>query len=170
MKLTEKTIVVFHSDHGYHLGEKRLWQKMTLFEESTRVPLIVSVPGNAANGKVCRRPVELVDLHRTLAETCGLSPDAATEGASLKPLIENPEAEWTKPARTQIVRGGGNNQVVGRTLRTEKWRYTEWNDGQRGVELYDHDADPQELNNLATNPDFETTARLLKLLLHQPAR
>ena len=124
LKLTEKTIVVFHSDHGYHLGEKHLWQKMTLFEESTRVPLIISVPGNPANGKASRRTVELVDLHRTLADVCGLSPDTATEGASLKPLIENPEAEWTKPARTQIVRGGANNQVVGRSLRTEKWRYT----------------------------------------------
>ncbi len=170
LKLTEKTIVVFHSDHGYHLGEKHLWQKMTLFEESIRVPLIISVPGNPANGKASRRTVELVDLHRTLADVCGLPPDPATEGASLKPLIENPEAEWTKPARTQIVRGGANNQVVGRTLRTEKWRYTEWNDGQRGVELYDHEADPKELNNLATNPQFETTVTLLKLLLRQPTR
>ena len=170
LKLSEKTIVVFHSDPGYHLGEKRLWQKMTLFEESTRVPLIISVPGNPANGKASHRTVELVDLHRTLADVCGLSSDTATEGASLKPLIENPEAEWTKPARTQIVRGGANNRVVGRTLRTEKWRYTEWNGGQRGVELYDHDVDPKELHNLATNPQFESTATLLKLLLHQPTR
>ena len=170
LKLTDKTIVVFHSDHGYHLGEKRLWQKMTLFEESARVPLIISVPGNAANGQASQRTVELVDLHRTLADLCGLPADAATQGASLKPLIESPIAEWTKPARTQIVRGGPNNQIVGRSLRTENWRYTEWNHGQNGVELYDHDADPHELQNLATDPKFGSTAALLKLLLHQPAQ
>ena len=155
--------------HEYLSNTHRLWQKMTLFEESTRVPLIISVPGNPANGKSSLRTVELVDLHRTLADVYGLSPATATEGASLKPLIENPEAESTIPASTQIVRGGANNQMVGRTLRTEKWRYTEWNDGQRGVELYDHDADPKELNNLATNPQLETTATLLKLLLRQSA-
>jgi len=170
LKLTDKTVVVFHSDHGYHLGEKRLWQKMTLFEESARVPLIISIPGNEANGKSCRRTVELVDLHRTLADVCGLPADTATEGSSLKPLIENPDAEWTKPARTQIVRGGGNNQVIGRSLRTETWRYTEWNHGQRGVELYNHDVDPSESHNLATDPQYEPTATLLKLLLHQPTQ
>ena len=168
--LTEKTIIVFHSDHGYHLGEKRLWQKMTLFEESARVPLIVSVPGNPANGKSSQLPVELVDLHRTLAELCGLTASAATQGASLKPLLDNPAAVWTKPARTQIVRGGANNPVTGHSLRTERWRYTEWNGGEKGVELYDHEQDPQELTNLATDPKHESIVSLLRTLLHQPAQ
>ena len=167
LKLTEKTIVIFHSDHGYHLGEKRLWQKMTLFEESCRVPLIIAVPGNAANGTASPRTVELVDLHRTLADLCGLPADAMTEGASLKPLINQPDDEWAKPARTQIQRGGANNSVTGRTIRTEQWRYTEWNRGERGAELYDHRSDPTESTNLAANPSYEATVKELSATLNQ---
>jgi iduronate 2-sulfatase len=166
LKLADKTIVIFHSDHGYHLGEKRLWQKMTLFEEACRVPLIIAVPGNAANGTVSPRIVELVDLHRTLADLCGLPAEATTEGASLKPLINKPDDVWTKPARTQIQRGGGNNAVTGRTIRTEQWRYTEWNKGERGVELYDHRSDPHEMQNLATDPKFEAIVNPLKVALN----
>ncbi len=168
LKLADKTIIIFHSDHGYHLGEKHLWQKMTLFEESTRVPLIVVVPGNSANGKTCSCTVELVDLHRTLADLCSLNADAATEGSSLKPLIEKPDAAWTKPARTQITRGKDNDRVTGRTLRTERWRYTEWNDGQLGVELYDHESDAHEMHNLAQDSRFDATVAELKAQLHQP--
>jgi iduronate 2-sulfatase len=170
LKLTDKTIVVFHSDHGYHLGEKRLWQKMTLFEESARVPLIISVPGDLPKATGCRRTVELVDLHRTLAELCGLTVSGAVQGVSMKRLIENPSAEWTKPARTQIVRGGAKNAISGRTLRTERWRYTEWNDGKQGIELYDHQQDPNEMTNLALDPQQESTLALLKALMHQPAQ
>lgn len=168
LKLTDNTIVIFHSDHGYHLGEKRLWQKMTLFEESCRVPLIISVPGNAANGQSSTRTVELVDLHRTIADLCGLEAAAATEGASLKPLVTKPDSAWTKPAITQIVRGGANNPVSGRSIRTEKWRYTEWNRGEKGVELYDHENDPEELKNLAAMPEHLAVVQLLKGLLTPP--
>lgn len=167
LKLTEKTIVVFHSDHGYHLGEKRLWQKMTLFEESCRVPLIIAVPGITSSGSVSPRTVELVDLHRTLADLCGLPADASTEGASLKPLVQKPDHAWTKPAKTQIVRGGGNNSMTGRSVRTEQWRYTEWNHGSRGVELYDHTSDPHEMKNLATDPGHAETVEKLKAMLSE---
>lgn len=168
LRLADKTIVVFHSDHGYHLGEKHLWQKMTLFEESARVPLIISVPGNPHHGVSCQRVVELVDLHRTLADLCGLPVDAKTEGLSLKPLLEKPDASWTKPALTQVARGKGDKQVVGRSLRTERWRYTEWNEGRQGVELYDHDADRQELRNLAGDPQYAAVVAELSNQLHQP--
>lgn len=168
LKLADKTIVVFHSDHGYHLGEKRMWQKMTLFEESARVPLIVVVPGNKANGAVSTRTVELVDLHKTLADLCGLPVDAATQGQSLKPLIEKPDAEWTKPAWTQIWRGAREKPVTGRSVRTERWRYTEWNDGDVGRELYDHDSDPTEARNLAADPSYKARVEELSALVRKP--
>ncbi|MBC8115074.1 MAG: sulfatase [Candidatus Saccharimonas sp.] len=176
LKLAEKTIVVFHSDHGYHLGEKRLWQKMSIFEESARVPLVIAVPGNKANGQVCGRTVELVDLHRTLADLCGIAADSKTEGASLKPLLQNPQAAWSRPAYSQVTRGVAvgtdtakkakdRPSIMGRSVRTERWRYTEWDEGRQGTELYDHDADPREMKNLASDSkQTETVAELKKLL------
>nr|MDQ3622951.1 sulfatase [Verrucomicrobiota bacterium] len=174
--LADKTIVVFHSDHGYHLGEKGLWQKMSIFEESARVPLIIALPGNAANGRACARTVELVDLHKTLADLCGLAPDAKTEGASLRPLITDPQAKWERPAFTQVTRGAAaaasegargkrGQRFMGRSVRTERWRYTEWDEGRQGVELYDHDADPRELKNLAKDPQHAAAVKELSALL-----
>jgi iduronate 2-sulfatase len=168
LKLTDKTIVVFHSDHGYHLGEKRLWQKMTLFEESARVPLIIALPGNAANGRTSTRIVELVDLHRTLADLCGLTVALTTEGASLKPLLVNPLADWSKPALTQLLRVRNKDLIVGRSVRTERWRYTEWSSGKDGTELYDHDVDSSEMKNLAGDVRYESTIVELKKSLSAP--
>jgi iduronate 2-sulfatase len=179
LKLTDKTIVVFHSDHGYHLGEKRLWQKMSIFEESARVPLIFAVPGNHANGQVCGRTVELIDLHRTLADLCGIAADSKTEGASLKPLIQNPQAEWNRPAYSQVTRGAvvgtdaakkakDRQPIMGRSVCTERWRYTEWDEGRLGTELYDHDPDPREMKNLATDAKHTETVAEMKRLLANP--
>lgn len=166
LNLVNDTIVVFHSDHGYHLGEKNLWKKMSVFEESARVPLIISVPGNQANGKTCHRTVELLSLHKTLAGLCGIDADAATEGHSLQTLIENPAAAWERPAYTQVQRQRRQNApVTGRSVRTERWRYTEWDGGREGVELYDHDNDPAEMTNLAQSPAHKETATLMQTLL-----
>lgn len=171
LDLADNTIVVFHSDHGYHLGEKNLWKKQSIFEESARVPLIVSVPGNKANGKPCERTVELLSLHKTLTELCGIEADAATEGHSLRPLIEDPAATWDHPAYSQVQRSPHkrvrNEPVMGRSVRTERWRYTEWGDGAAGVELYDHDKDPAEMRNLANDPDFKDTVEAMRRLLRQ---
>lgn len=159
LELADRTIVVFLSDHGYHLGEKGMWQKQSLFEQSARVPLIVSVPGKSTAGKASPRIVELVDLHATLAELCGLPAPENLDGTSLVPLLDDPQTEWNRPAITLTSRNTpvGTNATnprrergfLGYSIRTDRWRYTEWDGGRRGVELYDHSTDPEETTNLA---------------------
>lgn len=158
--LRERTIVVFWSDHGYHLGEHGLWMKRSCFEESARVPLIISAPGKAS-GKSCGRTVELVDLYPTLAELAGLTPPPGFQGASLRPLLDDPTASWDRPAFTQVQR----DDSAGHSVRTERWRYTEWEDGAKGLELYDHVADPQEWHNLAGDPRYAGEISTLKGLV-----
>ncbi|MBM3289270.1 MAG: DUF4976 domain-containing protein, partial [Candidatus Hydrogenedentes bacterium] len=167
--LADNTVIVFHGDHGYHLGEKDLWQKMSIFEESARVPLIVSVPGNRANGGRCTRPVELVSLHKTLTDLCGIAADDRTEGHSLGPLVEDPRAHWTHAAFTQVTRDSkgkrADGPIMGRSVRTERWRYTEWDEGRMGIELYDHDNDPHEMKNLSDDSAHAGAATELREVL-----
>ncbi|HEV3436550.1 MAG TPA: sulfatase [Gemmata sp.] len=181
LKLADKTIVVFISDHGYHLGEHGLWQKMSLFENSTRVPLVIYDPRAKGNGKACGRTVELVDLHVTLSELAGLSlPNGsdpkvpAVEGNSLKPLLDNPSAKWDKPALTQVSRGtptttgqpmGKNPWFMGYSVRTERYRYTEWDSGKKGSQLYDYEKDPDELKNLVDDPAYVAVVKQMQALL-----
>lgn len=162
LKLRDNTIVVFISDHGYHLGEHGLWQKMSLFENSARVPLIVHDPKAKSNGKTCGRPVELVDLHATLADLCGL-PAPKTDGSSLKPLLDDPVAPWDKPAITQVSRGTPTTTgetakpstwFMGYSVRTDRYRYTEWDGGAKGLQLFDYQTDPHELTNLVADPNY----------------
>ena len=159
--LRENTLVVFWSDHGYHLGEHGLWFKQSCFEESARVPLIIAPPAAKNAGKSCARTVELLDLYPTIADLAGLALPKNLEGASLRPLLENPDAEWQRPAFTQVQRGA----FPGHSVRTARWRYTEWDFGAKGAELYDHDADPRELRNLAADPQHAATVSEMKALL-----
>lgn len=161
MGLEDNTIIVFWSDHGYHLGEHGLWFKQSCFEESAKVPFIISVPGSKNAGKTSRRTVELVDIYPTLAELTGLTPPADLEGHSLVPLLKNPDAKWDHPAYTQVQRG----TIAGHSVRTEKWRYTEWGFGEQGTELYDEISDPHELNNLAGDPSYAEIVKEMKALL-----
>lgn len=156
-KLMDKTIIVFWSDHGYFLGEKGLWYKRKAFERSARMPLIIAAPGmtgNAATG----RTVELLDLYPTLADLCGLKPPAGLQGKSLRPLLTDPNARWTKPAITQVWH---HRKAWGYSIRTERWRYTEWLMGKAGRELYDHDNDPEEITNLASSSQHAQTMAAL---------
>jgi uncharacterized sulfatase len=172
LKLWDSTVVVFHGDHGYHLGEHGgLHHKMTLFEKGVRVPLIVAAPGKN-RGAVSKGIVELVDLYPTLAELCGLTPPADIEGLSLRPLLDNPKRPWKKAAlavvgRSKAPSGGNDSKLdigyLGRTVRTERWRYTEWPDGS--AELYDYETDPNEYSNLAGLPRYDATRSELKALL-----
>jgi iduronate 2-sulfatase len=150
LDLADNTVVVFVSDHGYHLGELGQWMKQSLFERSARNPLIVAAPG--VKKGVTTRTVELLDLYPTLAELAGLTPPSGLHGKSLVPLLRNPKASWDRPAYTQVARPGGGTPFMGYTVRTEKWRYIEWDDGKRGAQLYDEKNDPDELKNLADDP------------------
>jgi uncharacterized sulfatase len=159
--LRENTIVVFWSDHGYHLGEHGLWMKMSCFEESARVPMIIAPPAAKGAGKASGRTVELLDVYPTLADLAGITPPKELQGASLRPLLDDPSAQWDRPAYTQVQRGG----FPGHSVRTERWRYTEWALGEKGAELYDHENDPQELKNLALLPEHAATVAKMRALL-----
>ena len=165
LKLSDNTIIVFWSDHGYLLGEHGQWMKQTLFEGSARAPLIVAGAGVSAKGKASGRTVEALDLYPTLADLCGLSAPDGLAGRSLRPLLGNPRARWTKPAYTQVQRGGGAHPYMGYSVRTERYRYTEWDEGRRGVELYDYDADAQEHRNLVDDPKYKQQIAKMKALL-----
>lgn len=156
--LAENTVVVMTSDHGYHLYEHGLWQKMSLFENSARVPLIVAAPGTKGNGKPAKALAELVDLYPTLADLCGLAPPKYLDGKSLKPVLEDPASNVRDAAFTQIRRG----DYDGYSIRTARWRYTLWGDGKKGEQLFDMESDPAETKNLAADPKHVSLVEVLK--------
>jgi iduronate 2-sulfatase len=175
--LADNTIIVFTSDHGYHMGEHGLWQKQSLFEESARVPLLIVAPGAKA-GAVAKSPVGLIDVFPTLAELCDVKPSENIQGQSLAPMLKDPTVEGRGWAISQVVRGGGfkrfgaspavgdqGQRFFGYSLRTPRWRYTEWDEGRSGRELYDHEADPREITNLANDSaQADTVAKLSQQL------
>jgi iduronate 2-sulfatase len=171
--LSGNTIIVFTSDHGYHMGEHGLWQKMSLFEESARVPLLIVAPGDFAEGMSAKSPVSHIDLFPTLADLCGVTAPANLQGQSLVPLLKDPQAAGRGWAITQVVRGAGRaagGPFFGYSLRTARWRFTEWDEGRRGRELYDHGADPHELTNLADDPAHASSVAELSAQLRAAAK
>ncbi|MGB8166956.1 MAG: sulfatase [Chthoniobacteraceae bacterium] len=164
LKLWENTIVVVMGDHGYHLGEHGWWNKVTVFELCARTPLIVWAPGARGMGRSAPGIVEFVDIFPTLAELCGLTPPAKQEGMSFRALLDDPARTGKAAAFTQVTRG----ELMGRSIRTDRWRYTEWDEGRSGVELYDHadDHDPAEYHNLASDPRHAEEIAKLAAMLH----
>lgn len=163
--LADNTIVVFFSDHGYHLHEHGLWQKMSLFEGSARVPLIIAAPGMAANGMRTQSLAELVDLYPTLAELTGLDAPDYLGGVSLKPVLEDSAKSVKSAAYTQVRRGNFD----GYSVRTEQFRYTLWDGGTKGAQLHDLQSDPKETKNLVNQPEHAEIVAELKLLIEKYA-
>lgn len=179
LKLRDNTIIVFWSDHGFHLGEHSLWAKTSNFELDARVPLIIATPEHAA-GQRSDSLTELLDLYPTLVDLCGLPKPDHLEGRSLRPVLEDPavtvkEAAFTWHPRPAYPPGGKNPDVMGHSMRTDRYRYTEWR--QYGTEkivareLYDHDNDPHETVNVAGKPEFAAvTNEILPALMRNVKR
>ena len=175
LKLRDNTVIVLWGDHGFHLGEQGLWTKANNFELSTRVPLIVSVPGQANAGTKTDALVELVDVYPTLADVCGLKPPAGTEGISLKPLLEQPQQAWKRavfsqyPRALQGKRHRGHGDIMGYAVRTNGHRYVEWREWESqnvvAVELYDHGLDSDEMKNVAGQAEQQQTVQRLSQIL-----
>jgi iduronate 2-sulfatase len=159
--LAKDTVIVFTSDHGYHLADHGLWQKMSLFERSTRVPLIVATPDGRIAGQSVKGVAELVDLYPTIAELVGLEGPKYLEGTSLVPALNDPAIKIKRAAFTQVQR----KNFDGYAVRTNRWRYVEWDGGAKGAQLFDEENDPAETKNLASNPAHATTVAELKALI-----
>lgn len=143
LELWDNTLVIFLGDHGYHLGERGWWNKSTLFDRSCRAPLVIAAPG-MKRGQVSRSLAEFVDLYPTVADFCGVKMPHPASGASLRPILADPAASIKDAAFTLVTRGPKQR---GQSVRTARWRFTLWSDGQS--ELYDHDTDPEETRDVA---------------------
>ena len=158
--LTDNTVIVFTSDHGYHMGEHGYYQKTTLFENATRVPLIVAGPGVTAVGESARTMAEMVDIYPTVTELAGLEAPPSVSGISLVPALKDAQALVRDSSLTQYQNGY--------SIRTAEFRYTAWgSDGELGDELYDRSKDPAELQNLAGNASYVAARQKLATMLRE---
>ena len=155
-KYKDNTIVLFISDHGFHLGEKDNWQKGTLWEEATNSMFMMRVPGMTKAGGKSKRCISLQDIYPTLVELCGLKKPLHVDGKSIVPLLKNPEAKWESTSISYL-----NNQYA--SIRTEQYRFTRYKEGQ--TELYDHSKDKHEFNNEAKNPEYAEVVKKLEARL-----
>ncbi|MBT4919534.1 MAG: sulfatase [Flavobacteriaceae bacterium] len=164
--LDKNTIVVFTSDHGYHLGEHGHWQKQTLFEDGTRVPLIIAGPGIKNNKEIINNPVELVDLYPTIMDLVQMQTPKFVSGKSIVPLLENSENIVRENALTELQVNTVNGIAQGYSIKTKRYRLSQWeHKGVKAYELYDHYTDTSELNNIANHIDYlEVKDSLIKIL------
>jgi iduronate 2-sulfatase len=166
--LTENTIVVLWSDHGWKLGDYRGWGKMTNYEIDARVPFIISAPGMKTAGQSTDSLVELLDIYPTLCDLTGIETPDFVEGKSLKPILEDPTTSVHEGAVSQYYRRHEGREYMGYTLRTDQYRYIEWRDFETGEvtdrELYDHNVSERETRNLAPTASKELIDNLSGLL------
>jgi len=159
----ENTLIVFFGDHGYHLGEHNWWNKVTIYEKGTNAPFIISGPLTGKNGARSEAMFEFVDIYPTLAEFAGLdSIPGHLEGMSFADVIKDPSLSFRTEVRAVVNRGS----VLGRTVKNNAWRYTEWDEGARGRELYDQVKDPLEYNNLAEVEEYAEIVKEMRVLLY----
>jgi iduronate 2-sulfatase len=152
LKLRDNTVVVITSDHGYHLNDHGgMWHKMSLFDASARVPLIISAPKTAPG--VCERAVQLIDLFPTFCELAQVPVHSTLEGRSLLPLLGDPLMKSATPAHTIVQRE--KLKIMGRSVTTGEFRFIEWDAGKAGTQLYDSRADPNEWKNLTNSPEHQ---------------
>ena len=172
--LRENTIVVFLSDHGYSLGEHDLWQKGNLFEKTVKTPLIIDAPAANYEAATTTSFIEFVDLYPSLAEMAKLTAPPYLAGRSFTALFDDPNAEIRSSAysqqfsRASLTRAKWQgNEVMGHSIRTRRYRYTEWNGGSHGIQLYDFESDPDEFDNLADEPDYLEVLQSMQVTLRQ---
>ncbi len=160
----DNTLIVFFGDHGYHLGENKWWNKVTVYEQGTRAPFIIA--GNAVGKKGLKSEAmfEFIDIYPTLAELMNLkgTPDYL-EGKSFASVVDNPELPFKNEVYAVIKRG----DMMGSMVKNKGWRYIEWDGGNQGAELYDQEKDPLEYNNLAGNTEYSEVIVEMKALLNQ---
>ncbi len=158
----ENTLIVFMGDHGYHLGEHNWWNKVTLFEQGTSAPFIVAGPPVEEKGVRSEAMFEFIDIYPTLAALCDLkNTPRYLEGKSFASVVKNPSQPFRNEVRAIINRG----EMLGRTVKNSKWRYTEWDEGKKGRELYHQINDPLEYENLAEDPQYQSVVAHMKELL-----
>lgn len=153
---SDNTIVVLFGDHGWHFGEKEHWRKFSLWEEATRAPLIWAAPGVSKPGTISRQPVDFMNIYPTLTDLAGIPTPAHVKDKSLRPLLADPESEWSGHALTTWLKDN-------HSIRTGQWRYTRYADGSE--ELYDEREDPYEWKNLAKNGGFDSVKAGFQKLL-----
>ena len=164
--LDKNTIVVFTSDHGYHLGEKGHWQKQSLYDRATRVPLIISGPGILSNKRIKNSPVELLDLYKTLMDLTGMSTPEFVQGHSLKNILTSNSKPIRKSALSELRIYSDGSLAQGYSIKTDRYRLTRWlHKDERYLELYDHKYDFNENKNLVYEDNYSRVRDSLDIIL-----
>ncbi len=160
----ENTIIVLFGDHGYHLGEHNWWNKVTIFEMGTRAPFIIGGGLIQKKGVTSEAMFEFIDIYPTLADFCELrGVPEYLEGESFANILENPLQEFRSAVQATTRRG----EMEGKMVKTKKWRYVEWDNGEKGAELYDQTHDPIEYHNLANDVKYDSVINEMKMLLRK---